>query len=125
MAKKSGQTASNFWKPAKVGEKIAGTFVRFGKGEYKGKPTYSMALNVKGTIKKVGLSAVLLSLFRPVAKGMKTGTKIAIEFTGLGGKKKGQNATKLFTATLDGKLLESEFDVPITGEQLLADFQDK
>lgn len=100
MGKKQN-TNSPFWKPAKVGDKLEGKFV-----EFQETSTGSGAMKLSTGL--VGLSTVLKSLLRPVARKMKAGDPVRIVFTGTTKGQRGKPA-RLFDVWVKGKKLEGMF----------------
>lgn len=93
-----------FWKPAKIGDKIEGTFSHFEAG---------MADNPNPVLvftsgKKLGLSYDLRDKISSVWSRLKAGkSKLSVTFTGTVPVKKRKTEMKLFAVRLDGKELVS------------------
>lgn len=98
--KATKKAASNVWKPSKVGERIAGTFVQFQKAEYDGKPQYSIAITAgKDGIKRVKCTWTVLRAVKENPKLFKAGAKLEFVYGGVNGR------TKLVDVYVGGKRL--------------------
>jgi hypothetical protein len=94
---------SPFWKPEKEGEILQGKFFRF--------ETTNKGLAMRLDTKLVGMGIVLLKAFKPIAKKMKIGDNVKLEYIGK------SKRTKLYNIWINDKSL----DIPSSFEPIAAD----